>query len=167
MSDGNMPLLNLVPNSIDNAAQNLTDPATVAAGNTLGDIWFLVFGGISQAAEKKRLKYASDLKQFKLELDNKISSIPQDRLTEPDIQTVAPALENAKFCVEKKELRDMFSKLISSSMDSLKADYVHPSFGEIIKQMTPLDAQNLKLFENESALPFCEYRIYYPMVITQ
>lgn len=154
------PLINFIPKSIDNAIENLTDPPTKEAGHMFGDIWFLIFGNIGHAAQKRRMFYAHDLDLFKLGLESSISLIPAERKLDPDLQIVGPALENAKFCISKKELRDMFTKLISNSMDSSKANFVHPSFGETIKQMTPLDAQNLKLFEHESSLPFCEYRIY-------
>lgn len=162
MAENKSSLLDLIPKSVDKAVENLTGPITNKAGTTLGDIWYLVFGSITSAAEKRRLKYAHDLEQFKKDLEAKIDSIPSERRIEPDLHIVGPALENAKYCIGKEALSKMFANLISNSMDSTKTDEIHPSFGEIIKQMTPLDAQNLALFKGEHALPFCEYRVYYP-----
>lgn len=150
----------LVPNSLENAATNLSDPISSEAGATFGDIWFLVFGNIGLEAKKRRLQYAHDLEQFKKDLDTKIDSIPPERRVEPDLHIVGPALENAKYCIGKEDLRNMFSNLISSSIDSTKQYFVHPSFGDIIKQMTPLDAQNLLLFKNTQGLPLAEIRLY-------
>ena len=49
----------------------------------------------------------------------------------------------------------MFAALASASMDVRKERDLHPSYPEIIKQMSPLDAQNLSLFK--SKLPIAEY----------
>lgn len=42
------------PESVDNALKNLTDLPSKNVGQTLSDCWFLVFGGISQLAEKRK-----------------------------------------------------------------------------------------------------------------
>ena len=110
--------LNTLIEPVANSAKNITDKPTQNIGNTLADIWYLVFGSISQAAEKRKLKYSYALQEFENELKEKISKIPKDKLIEPDIQIVAPALESAKYCVEKKELRHLFSNLISSSINT-------------------------------------------------
>lgn len=77
MSDKNSSLINLpdLPDSIDTAVKNLTDKPTQGVGQTLADVWYLVFGGITQAADKRRMKYAHDLELYKQELSQKIASI--------------------------------------------------------------------------------------------
>lgn len=54
-----------LPESVDNAIKNVTDLPTQGIGQTLSDCWFLAFGGISQLAEKRRIKYTKDLEKFK------------------------------------------------------------------------------------------------------
>lgn len=63
MSDKNSSFINLpdLPASVDNAVKNLTDKPTQGIGQTFADAWYLVFGGITQAADKRRMKYAHDL----------------------------------------------------------------------------------------------------------
>ena len=150
-----------LPPSIDNAVQNLTDKPTKNIGDTFGDIWYLIFGGISFCAEKKRIKYAHSLEEFKKELDNSVSSIPPEKQIEPSFQVTAQALENSKYCVEEKELRDMFTSLISHSMNSDFSQDIHPSFAEIIKQMSALDAAVIRTFVNSptTGLPLCRYEL--------
>lgn len=150
---------NYYPEAINDAVKNLTDKPTQIIGVTLADIWYLVFGGISQSAEKRKLKYAYALKEFENELKKKSSMIPANNRVEPDFQIIGPALESSKYCIMHKELRDMFSSLISSSLDATMCNYVHPSFAEIIKQLTPLDAQNLMIFKEKSYRPICNYRV--------
>ncbi len=161
MSEDKKSLINLVPNSIDNAVNNITDKPTQNMGTTLSDIWYLVFSGISQAAEKRKLKYSYALQEFEKELKEKISKIPKEKLVESDMQIVAPALEAAKYCILHKELRMLFSQLIASSLDFNFCNYVHPSFSVIIKQMNPLDARNILLFSKKAYYPICSYRIHF------
>ena len=88
-------LINLpeMPESADNAIKNLTDAPTQNAGKTFADLWYLVFGGITQAADKKKMSYAVELEKYHQELTNSIESIPESKRTEPSIQVTAQALE--------------------------------------------------------------------------
>lgn len=147
---------NAIPESVDNAVKNLTDLPSKSVGQTLSDCWFLIFGGISQLAEKRRLKYAKDLEAFKQSLCNKVSSIPEQNRVDANTQLVMPALENVKYCIEEEDLREMFANLISASLDNRHQDNVHPSFAEILKTLTPLDAKNLLLIQEKYQLPICD-----------
>lgn len=144
MSEDKKSLIDLVPDSVDNAVKNITDKPTQNMGTTLADIWYLVFGGISQAAEKRKLKYSYALQEFEKELKEKISKIPEDKLIEPDIQIIAPALESSKYCIEKENLRKMYANLIVASMNSDTCDHVHPIFSSIISQMSSYDGKILE-----------------------
>lgn len=133
-------VLNTLAEPIANSAKNITDKPTQNIGTTLADIWYLVFGGISQAAEKRKLKYSYALQEFENELKEKISKIPKDKLTEPDIQIIAPALEASKYCVEKEELRNIFSSLIATSLTD---EYIPPILIDIVKHLSVIDAKLL------------------------
>lgn len=154
-------LINLpdLPDSVDNALTNLTDVPTKNIGQTFGDLWYLVFGGISHAADKKRMKYAQDLEQYRKELTDAIDQIPPSKQVDPSIQVTAQALENSKYCVSSESLRDMFVKLISGTMNKDFESLVHPSFPEMIKQMDENDAHILmELKRKPSRVPIAEYQ---------
>ena len=68
-----------VPNSVDNAMRNLTDAPTKSMGQTLSSIWDLVFGPINHAADKRRIKYAIDLEQYRAQLTQSIEQIPEEK----------------------------------------------------------------------------------------
>lgn len=159
MSEDKKSLIDLVPDSVDNAVKNITDKPTQNMGTTLADIWYLVFGGISHAAEKRKLKYAYALQEFETELKEKLSKIPAEKLTDPDTQITAQALENSKYCIDKEELRKMFVSLISNSMNANYSKDMHPSFAEIIKQMSVIDALIIRTFKNSTTngFPLCQY----------
>lgn len=152
MSEDKKSLIDLVPESVDNAVKNITDKPTQNMGTTFADIWYLVFGGISQAAEKRKLKYSYALQEFEDELKEKISKIPEDKLVEPDIQIIAPALEASKYCIEKEELRHMFAKLISNSLSYDMFDKIHPIFSHIISSLTSLDVKILIDLKEENKI---------------
>lgn len=151
-----------LPPSVDNALNNLTDKPSLAIGTTFSDLWYLVFGGVSHLAEKKKIAYAHKLELFRKELDDSIQQIPPDKKIEPSTQVIAQALENSKYCIESDELRKMFTALISNSMNADFSKDVHPSFAEILKQMSPLDAVIIKIFKDSPVIgfPLCQYVLY-------
>jgi hypothetical protein len=51
------------------------------------------------------------------------------------------------------ELREMFGNLLESSMDALTADLSHPSFPEIIRQLSPLEARMIEHLRLEGYVP--------------
>lgn len=142
-----------IPDSVDNAVRNLTDKPTATIGETISDCFFLVFGGINQKAALKRARYSNELEEFKRELERKINDIPEERRLEANFHTICTALDNMKYCVEEKALKDMFSSLIANSLNSDKEQYVHPSYGEVIKQMTSLDALIFAEMNKQAANP--------------
>lgn len=150
-----------LPDSVDNAIKNVTDKPTQNVGDTLANLWYIVFGGISYQAELKRIKNDFLLKQYKEELATSISNVPSEKLIEPSLLITAQALDNSRYCIEEGKLREMFVSLISNSMNSDYCEYVHPSFAEIIKQMSPLDANIIKCFKGSSSdgLLICQYNL--------
>lgn len=128
-----------------------------SASKTFSDVWFLVFGGISHIADKRRMKYAHNLECYHQELFSEIKKIPNENLIEPSIQVTAQALENSKYCIETKELRALFVNLISKSMNTAYVSHVHPSFAEIIKQMNADDARILKTIPLTGNIPIVDY----------
>lgn len=141
--------MQIYQDSIKNSLQTVS--------KTFSDAWYLVFGWISQIADKRKLKYFHNLKCYQQELSNEINKTPEDKLIEPDIQVTAQALENSKYCIESEELRKMFVNLISKSINADYEATVHPSFAEIIKQMSPTDAKILKTIPLKSNIPLVDY----------
>ncbi|MEG9531613.1 DUF4393 domain-containing protein [Mannheimia indoligenes] len=126
------------------AGKEITTTASKGIGQTISDIWYVVFGAKwDEKRQKKQLEVANNVDKFKEEITNKSAQIPDENRIEPDIDVIGSTLESAKFRINKDEIRDMFSNLIVSAMDSSKADDIHPSFSEMIKMLSPLDAQNL------------------------
>ncbi|MEB9405591.1 DUF4393 domain-containing protein [Bacillus cereus] len=145
--------INIIPKFLDEAVT----PVAQRAGNTLSSIWGIVFGGIDIYAEKTQIKRVHALNQFKEELEQAVSSIPEENIIEPPLHIVGPSLEASKYYFENDELRRMFAKLIAASFNKETISNAHPSFVEIIKQLSPLDAINLKLFKDNNRHPIVNY----------
>lgn len=129
------------------AAKGITGPA-----ETINDLWKASFGyPIYYFSEKRRIKYEINLKKFEKELTEKILEIPKENIQEPKESIIGPALEASKYYFNEKEIRDMFSNLMASSMDSTYNGLVQHSFVEIIKQLSPYDAKLFKSFSSIEA----------------
>lgn len=141
------------PKFLDNA---LT-PVGKEIGNTLGNIFYLVFSPINYNVEKLKIKHAENLKQYEIEIRNELNKIPENKLVEPPLSIVGPALEASKFYIDEEILRKMFAKLIAASMNADIRSRAHHSFIEIIKQLSPLDASNLNIIFYKKHFPLARY----------
>lgn len=110
---------------------------------TINDIWGL-FGG--DWLHAKRLKCQQ---KYAEKIVEKVVNIPPEKLQEPKLSILGPALEASKFYIEEEEIREMFANLIAASMNSDYNDYIQHSFVEIIKQLTPYDAKLFKFLNND------------------
>lgn len=151
--------VNIIPKSVDTAVQNIVDSPSKEIGQTITDLIYLVTNPIHFAANKKRAEYEHGLEAFKKGLDSKLDEIPPQNLVEPKLQVVGPAIEDAKYCVESETIRELFENLIARASDSRFQTKVHPSFSQIIKQLSPLDAENLQCFKPNCKYPIVEYQL--------
>lgn len=149
------------PDCIDRPVEEAITPVAKGIGKTLSDLWFLAMGGLSQLAEKKRIKYAIELEEFKESLEKKVNAIPTENRVEPNTQIACQALEDAKYCADNKDVREMFANLIASTMNSEFCDAVHPSYSIILKQMTSEDAKFFQNFIGKSNLPICRFKLQF------
>lgn len=88
----------------------------------------------------------------------KLSETPTEEIIEPKPHVAGPALEALRFTGYEESLRDLYANLLAASMDSKTVSLAHPSFVEIIKQMTPDEARLMKYFSTEELLPLISIR---------
>lgn len=104
-------------------------------------------------------KYIDDA--VKSRLTEKLADTPIENLSEPESNIVVPAYEALRYSLDKESLKEMYINLIASSMINDKKDKAHPAFVEVIKQLSPFDAEFLKnLFYNQAPqLPKMKVRL--------
>lgn len=67
-------------------------------------------------------------------------------LRTPPPNVVVPAIEALRYSASIDELREMFLTLIATSMDATRGESVHPSFVEVLKQLSADEGRILSLF---------------------
>ena len=157
-NSGNTFNINAVPSCIDEPVKAVLNPGANQIGTLFGDLLAMATSKIHFSAEKMRLQQAHDLETFKKSLSDKLNAKPKECLVEPRMQVVAPAVENAKYCMDEPKIREMFQNLLANAADERYQSKVHPSFSAIIAQMSPLDAENLSLFRKKEVYPIARYK---------
>jgi hypothetical protein len=109
--------------------------------------------------KNKKYGQQKNLQDHIKKVEEKTQEIPEEFLTEPQMHIVGPAIEASKFYIDSEQLRQMFANLISASIDSRKIEQTHPSFVEIIKQLSPLDAGVLANFKHTNRVPLVQLRV--------
>ena len=66
--------------------------------------------------------------------------VPNERIVTPDPDVAVPAIEALRY----SKLKEQYANLLATAMDSATAIEAHPSFVEILKQLTPDEAKILQ-----------------------
>ncbi len=70
----------------------------------------------------------------------KNKKISEEKIISPDPAIAVPAIEAMRY-TNKGILRQMYVDILGVSMNEDTADFIHPSFAEVIKQLTPDEAK--------------------------
>lgn len=86
-------------------------------------------------------------------LEHKLENIDPEKIVTPESYVAVPAIQAISYSMDSEELRNLYANLLAKAMNSDTKDHVHPSFVEIIKQMSPDDALILKEISKIHYLP--------------
>lgn len=86
-------------------------------------------------------------------LAEKLKNIPVEKITTPEGYVGVPALQAIAYSMDSEELRELYANLLASAMDTDMKDKAHPSFVELIKQMSPNDAIVFKIIYEAPVAP--------------
>lgn len=86
-------------------------------------------------------------------VSKKLSDKDPQFITPPEPYVAVPALQALSYSMENEVLKDLYANLLSKAMYVETKSLVHPSFVEIIKQMSPIDALLLKEISKKILLP--------------
>lgn len=174
------PLINIpdipepVVEAITDTFNDLSTPARQNIGNFLGDISYCVFGKLHTYVAKRkindssevelhqakvRIKQENDLKDYLSSICDVVESTPEEKLIDPKLDIIGPAIEASKYYISNEDIRNMFVKLIGASINSDTTNEVHHSFVEIIKQLSPLDASNLRVLSKATRYPIASLKV--------
>lgn len=78
--------------------------------------------------------------RFRDFLDKSIRRIPEKDRLPPPPQILGPVLEGIRYEPEGSPIAEMFSRLLSASMNQRQVQNAHPAFSQIIKQLSSDEA---------------------------
>ncbi|MDI2037257.1 DUF4393 domain-containing protein [Paenarthrobacter nitroguajacolicus] len=81
---------------------------------------------------------------FDEDMRERIEAIPENRRVAPKPIVAAPAMQGLAFSLDEPDLKELYLNLLASASDDRKRDTVHPSFAEIIRQLTGEEASLLR-----------------------
>ena len=73
-------------------------------------------------------------------VEKKLEDVPIEEICTPDPSVAGPAIESLRYVGHNESLSELYANLIASAMDSKTAKTAHPSFVDIIKNMSSDEA---------------------------
>ena len=137
-----------IPDLYDDAIK----PATQESGKTLALIPRAINAALvplRQWITEREYKLAETEKL----LAKKLEHVAEDKIVTPEAYVAVPAIQAISYSMNSKELRNLYANLLAKAMNSDTKDMVHPSFVEIIKQMSPIDSLVFKTIMERSGNP--------------
>lgn len=90
---------------------------------------------------------------------DKLEKVPEERISTPPPNIVGPAVEALKFTGHDETLQDLFANLIANSLDTKTVLEAHPSFVDIIKNISSDEGLILKLFAASQQFPMLDVKL--------
>lgn len=78
--------------------------------------------------------------QFAEDMAEKLADVPPERLVTPTPIVAAQAMEGLGFSLDEPDLKEMYLNLLATASDSARTEAAHPSFAQIIKQLSGKEA---------------------------
>jgi hypothetical protein len=88
----------------------------------------------------------------------KLQNVPKEQIQTPKTNLAGPAIEALRFSAQEPELQNMFANLLATAMDKQTSGDAHPSFVEIIKQLSPDEAKILYYMKDLYGIPVIDVR---------
>lgn len=130
---------------------------TPSCQRALDNFVYWLFRKPNQKIEMMRIEDSVSLKHYEENLISGYNAIPDEHKIAPKRCITERAFDESLYYIDEPVLLKLFEKVILSSADARYAKYNHPSFINIIEQLSPLDARNLSLFKDEFSLPLVDY----------
>ena len=146
-----------VPDIYDDALK----PAAQESGKTLALIPRAINAALSPLRQWIAQREYNVAETEKL-LAKKLENIEPEKIVSPEPYVAVPALQAISYSMNSDELRELYANLLAKSMCIDTKNSVHPSFVEIIRQMSPLDAATFKIILNTDLRPLIDMKIRSP-----
>lgn len=131
---------------------DMVQPAAKQIGSALGTIAKTInlalepISGMIWSYEK--------IKEFvSIKVAEKLQNIPQESIVTPNPNVAGPVLESLRYTGYEENLREMYANLLANALDKNTKNEAHPSYAEIIRQLSPSEARLLSILSGCSGYP--------------
>ena len=153
--DGIDKLVQGVGKAIDKVPDIYDDglkPATKESGKVLALIPQTINAALAPLRQWIAQKEYNVAETEKL-LAQKLEKVEYDKIVSPESYVAVPAIQAIAYSMNSEELRNLYANLLAKSMYIDTKELVHPSFVEIIRQMSPIDALIFKTIMGRAVNP--------------
>lgn len=153
--DGIDQLVQGVGKAIDKVPDIYDDglkPATKESGKVLALIPQTINAALAPLRQWIAQKEYNVAETKKL-LAQKLEKVEYDKIVSPESYVAVPAIQAIAYSMNSEELRNLYANLLAKSMYIDTKELVHPSFVEIIRQMSPIDALIFKTIMGRAVNP--------------
>lgn len=136
---------------------DLAKPGIQQAGKALSTIIGLGNTILWPAAllnEKAKIALENNLNKYR----KKIKGVPEEEIIEVPPEIGVPIAEKLSY-VTNEELSEMYTELLAKASQLSKANVAHPSFVNVINNISPDEAILLKSIKGMQGVPFIEVRL--------
>ncbi|MDL2399446.1 DUF4393 domain-containing protein [Rhizobium mayense] len=120
---------------VKDAYDDAVKPGAQQVGNIVEDITKTVLLALAP------IQYPAALQdRFRNFLDKSVRRVPEDNRLPPPPQVLGPVLEGIRYEPEDSPISEMFSQLLSSSIDQTRVHNAHPAFAQIVRQLSADEA---------------------------
>lgn len=135
---------------------DLAKPGVTQIGYALGTVVGLLntcLSPIKYLNEKTEINRQNNLNK----LAERFNEIPLKEVVEAAPEIAVPIAEKLVYIADET-LRTIYIELLAKASTKDFIQYAHPSFINIINNLSPDEAKLIKLFFNEDAIPFISYK---------
>ncbi len=127
-------------------------PAARETGKALGRVASVVNSALRPL---KSLQFGWDLLFDRLDgwLEETLKDVDPAEVVEPPSHVAGPVVIGLLYAQDEPLLRELFLRLLATSMTSSTQKHAHPAFAEFIKEMTPLEAELLNAMKKSPKVP--------------
>ena len=89
----------------------------------------------------------------------KLDNVPPEDVQQPKPHVAVPAIEALRYTGAESDLAELYANLLATSMDKATAYRAHPSFVDMIKNMSPDEARIMKYLATSGSQPLIDIRM--------
>ena len=135
---------------------DLAKPGVQQVGTALGTLFGLgntILWPVAWLNEKAKIAREANLERYRRKMEN----TPEDEVCAVPPEVGVPILEKLSY-VTNEELSEMYIELLAKASQKQSANVAHPSFVNIINNISPDEAILMRSIRFENVIPYIEVR---------